>query len=336
MEPRRRNHYDVTNRVCIASPDDVLAEVRRLLGDSYPQLDSAVLSTAFHHYTLLHAGRLPGYATPDTPYHDAQHGLDCTLGAARLIDGHGRCVPAAERISGRRALLGLVIALFHDAGYVRRDGDEAENGAAYTLTHVQRSAEFLERFLPTIGYAAEVPLAMQMVHFTGYERALDSLGVEDPRDRLLGFMIASSDLIVQTADRCYLEKCRDFLFTEFEAAGLAGSAPAGAPAPRYPDRDTLMRGTPAFNAQIWKDRLDGYFGGIHGYFGSHFSGRYGASNPYIEAIEANLARIRRVIASDRWEDLRLRPRAIDAACMRRVLGRRTKASVGKGTIRVAA
>ena len=50
---------------------------------------------------------------------------------------------------------------------------------------------------------------------------LDAIAVDAPRDRALGFMIASSDLMVQTADRCYLEKCRDRLYPEFVLGGVA-------------------------------------------------------------------------------------------------------------------
>ncbi len=320
MESRRRNHYDVTNQICIADPLEVQGEVTRLLSRHDPRFDPAILSTAFRRFTELHAGVLPGYAAADTPYHDAQHSLDCTLGTARLIDGYNRAMPIAERISPRRALLGVLIALFHDSGYVRRNGDRAPNGAAYTLSHVQRSGEFLERILPSLGFAADAPLAGKIVHFTGYEMPLDAIDVHDPRDRALGFMIASSDLMVQTADRCYLEKCRDFLYPEFEVAGLAGPPQPGGPKPLYANVDVLMRGTPEFNAKLWEDRLDGYFGGIYRYFGVHFEGRYGAPDPYTDAIKANLRRMKLAIRSGRFDALRLRPRAVDASCMRNALG----------------
>lgn len=320
MESRRRNHYDVTNQICVADPHEVRDEVTRRLAEHDPLLDSGVLEAAFLTFTHLHAGTLPGYAAADTPYHDAQHSLDCALGTARLIDGHERGVSVAERIGPRRALLGVLIALFHDAGYVRRRGDRASNGAAYALSHVQRSAEFLQRFLPSFGFEQEALLAGRIVHFTGYEMALDDIAVHDPRDRSLGFMIASADLLVQTADRCYLEKCRDFLYPEFEVAGLAGSRQPGGPEPLYADSDSLMRGTPEFNARLWSERLDGYFGGIHRHFGTHFEGRYGGRNPYRDCIDDNLRRIGQAISRGRFDSLSLRPRAIGAACMRRKLG----------------
>src|SRR5690349_2386518 len=121
----RRNHYDVTDRVCIAEPADVLAAVQSILHDQFPDADSAVLLHAFNTFTRLYAGSLPGYVGCDTWYHDAQHGLDCALAMARILDGHERSVPLQRRLGTRRAVLGIVIALFHDAGYIRRDDDSA-------------------------------------------------------------------------------------------------------------------------------------------------------------------------------------------------------------------
>lgn len=319
MQSRRRNHYDVTNQVCIADPQDVLHAVIGLLQRQDSRYQPAGLQAAFRRFTELHAGLLPGYAAADTRYHDAQHSLDCALGTARLIDGYNQAMAPSERISPRRAELGILIALFHDAGYIRRTGDTASNGACYTLSHVQRSSEFLQRNLPSLGFAEEAALAARIVHFTGYEMPLDAIDVHDPLDRALGFMIASSDLIVQTADRCYLEKCRDFLYPEFEVAGLAGTPKIGGPTPVYASVDVLMRGTPAFNDRIWRERLDGYFDGIHRYFSVHFGSRPRAPNPYTDAIKANLRRVKLAIRSGRYDQLRLRPRAVDAAWMRQRL-----------------
>ena len=173
-----------------------------------------------------------------------------------------------------------------------------------------------------LSFQREARLAGRIVHFTGYEMALDDIPVRDPRDRALGFIVGSADLLVQTADRCYLEKIRDFLYPEFEVAGLAGPRRPGGPVPLYADRSELMRGTPEFNARLWSDRLDGYFGGIHRHLGTHFEGRFGGHNPYRDCIDDNLQRIGQAIRSSRFDDLCLRPRAVDAAWMRRSLGLR--------------
>ena len=317
---RRRNHYDVTNRVRVSHPQDVHAEVERLLLALYPDTDRPALTLAFDTYGRLFAGALPGYAGCDTWYHDAQHSLDCALACTRLIDGYERGVEASLRLGRRRALLGVAIALFHDAGYIRRDGDQASNGAEYTLSHVRRSGEFLSGFLPRIGYAFEAGLAARIVHFTGYEMPLDDIDVREPADRMLGFLIASADLLAQTADRCYPEKCRDFLFPEFERCGLAGAARDGGPKPLYGNRHELLNGTPAFNRTLWQERLDGYFGGVHRHLGTHFEGRYGGSNPYIDSIKANLARVARAIEAQRLDLLSYQPEVIGAREMRAIIG----------------
>jgi hypothetical protein len=317
--PRRRNHRDVTGRVRICDPDAVGAAVCALLRGRYPQADLAPVEQAFVSFGRLYAGQLPGYHGCDTWYHDAQHSLDCTLAMARLIDGHERAVPAAQRLGARRAVLGVIIALFHDAGYIRRRGDTARNGAEFTLTHVRRSGEFLRDYLPRIGLRADVARARQLVHFTGYEIALDRIRVRNEGDRTLGFLLGSADVLAQTADRCYLEKCRDFLYREFALCGLAGAPRAEGPQPIYRSADDLLARTAAFNRELWEQRLDGHFCGVHRYLDVHF----GAPNPYAAAIRGHLERIDTLVRTNRLDELRQRPVAINRERLRRILAPRS-------------
>jgi hypothetical protein len=312
----RRNHYDVTDRVRISHPAEVAAAINRILAARYPGIDLQPLDHAIATFGRLYAGWLPGYVGCDTWYHDAQHSLDCALTMVRLLDGHDRSVAADRRLGPRRALLGVIIALFHDAGYIRHSGDRVGNGAEFTLTHVQRSGEFLRAYLPTIGFAEEADLASRVVHFTGYEIALDRIQVSHPLDRMLGFLLGTADVLAQTADRCYLEKCRDYLYREFEYCGLAGTAVPGRPAPIYRSVEDLLQKTPDYNHKLWEERLDGYFGGVHHYLEAHFGG----SNPYRESIEANLLRIGEMIRHGSFDQLKLRPQAIGARELRNILG----------------
>ena len=120
--------------------------------------------------------------------------------------------------------LGLVAALFHDAGYIRRtDESRRLNGAEFTLWHVSRSADFLRAYLPRLGHEDLADTAARLVHFTGYEINIEDIELDDPRDNLLGYLLGTADLIAQMADRCYLEKCRDRLYSEFVLAGVAVS-----------------------------------------------------------------------------------------------------------------
>ena len=208
------------------------------------------------------------------------------------------------------------------------------NGAEFTQTHVRRSGDFLNAYLPQIGFAAEAELASRVVHFTGYEIALDRINVPHPLDRMLGFLLGTADVLAQTADRCYLEKCRDCLYREFEICGMAGAARPGMPPPIYSSTVELLQKTPEFNRKLWEERLDGYFGGVHRYLETHFDGR----NPYADNVEANMIRIRRMNESGRYEGLNRRPRIIDAGELREILARspppqRPKAPPGRAQAR---
>jgi len=315
MSAQRRKHYDVTNTVRVSHPREVYAAVSSLLRRRYAGIDLKPVRQAFDTFGRLYAGTLPGYLGCDTWYHDAQHSLDCTLAMTRLIDGHEASVPPAQQLGPRRAVLGVLIALFHDAGYIRREGEAAKNGAEYTLTHVRRSGEFLATLLPKLGFGAEAAKARQLVHFTGYEVALENIRVRGTRDRMLGFLLGTADVLAQTADPCYLEKCRDFLFREFSLCGLAGSARINGIKPIYRSAEELLRKTPAFNRHLWKDRLDGYFGSVHRYMAVHFGGH----DPYHAAIAAHLAHVARLAREQRLDALRQRPQAINRQRLRRIL-----------------
>ncbi|MGH8708142.1 MAG: hypothetical protein ACREVD_08795, partial [Burkholderiales bacterium] len=212
----RLNQNDVTNKINVEDPDRVRDAVLALFAARYPATDLTPLRRAFADTKSLFQGTFPGYLPCDTLYHDLRHTLDMTLAMARLLDGHERSHAAAERIGARRAMLGMVIALLHDSGYMKRASEaHIENGAVFTKTHVSRSADFLTRYLPRLGFAEEAAAAAKLVHFTGYEMDIDDIMLHDPGDRLLGCLVGTADLIGQMSDRMYLEKCREFLYPEF-------------------------------------------------------------------------------------------------------------------------
>ncbi|HEX9139541.1 MAG TPA: hypothetical protein VF848_07115, partial [Steroidobacteraceae bacterium] len=204
-----------------------------------------------------------------------------------------------------RAMAGMVMALFHDVGYLRRDSDTNQaNGAEFTRTHVSRGIEFQAGYLPQIGLGAWVDVARQIVHFTGYERALEDIVVEDARDLRLGHLLGTADMIAQMADRCYLEKCRDRLYPEFVLGGLAlDTGATGEHLVRYASGLDLLRQTPQFVAETRTKRLEQSFGAAYHYLEILFDGR----NPYIESIERNLAYLDQVLRSESWRMLRRQP-----------------------------
>src|SRR5580692_2123621 len=283
MHDLRRNDYDVTNSVQVSSTAAVTAAVRELFTAAFPGESFDKVAISFEEFDKLFTGRMPGYHGVDTVYHDRQHSLDMTLAMTRLLVGYERSVESRMRIGPERAVMALVTSLFHDAGYIREFGDrQHRNGAEFTLYHVTRSARFLARFLPSIGMESWVPISTRIVHFTGYEIKLNEIQLADPRDRKLGHLLGTVDLIAPMADRCYLEKCRDRLYPEFVLGGIAASPRNdGTMQVRYRSGLDLLRQTPNFVRDTFVDRLQGEFEHAYRFLEPMFSGK----NPYLEAID---------------------------------------------------
>jgi hypothetical protein len=296
MYDLRRNDYDVTNTIQVSSTAATSAAVRDLFVAAWPTESFDKVATAFDDFEKLYTGNMPGYHGVDTLYHDRQHSLDMSLAMARLLVGYERSVDNRLRFGGDRAVMALITALFHDAGYIREFDDlEHSNGAEFTLYHVTRSARFLARYLPSIGLEAWVPIATRIVHFTGYEVKLSQIQLADPRDRKLGHLLGTADLIAQMADRCYLEKC---------LGGIAAATGTdGALQVRYSSGLDLLRQTPEFVRETRVERLEREFEHAYRYVEPLFGGR----NPYFEAIDRNLGYLSRILRTERWPMLRRNP-----------------------------
>ena len=283
----RRNDYDVTNTVRVSSPSAVCAAVHGIFSSLYPRDSFKPMSRAFLDFQRLFNGEYPGYYGCDTVYHDIQHTLDMTLANARLIAGFEMSNPIRDQLGPRRAVVALVTSLFHDAGYIRRhDDDEFSNGAEVTSFHVSRSARFLENYMPQIGFADFAATAAQIVHFSGYEVRPEQIRVAEPKDRRLGHLLGTADLMAQMADRCYLEKCRDRLYPEFVLAGIAVEKDGhGNETVNYASGDDLLKKTDDFYRNSVRTRLENNFESVYEYANVLFDG----TNPYLLAIEKNLA-----------------------------------------------
>lgn len=302
----RRNDFDVTNTVQVSSPAAVRNAVYEIYSQVFPGAALDKLWLAFYDFERLFSGRFPGYLGCDTTYHDMQHTLDMTLALSRLVAGYERSVEPKDRLGAERALMAVIVSLFHDAGYIRHKERDAEyaNGAEFTMHHVSRSADFLRRYLPTLGMARDVGVASMIVHFTGYELDLDKIELDDPRDIICGHLIGTADMIAQMADRCYLEKCRDRLYNEFVVGGVAiENARPGEYMVRYKSGEDLLEKTPIFYQQVMRERLNRKFNHAYRYIEVLYDGR----NPYIEAITNNVKHLVRVIESGDWSLLRRRP-----------------------------
>lgn len=295
----RKGRHDPTGEVDLENFREVEAAIGTIMSKLYgaawrgEELAAAV-NTVVDAFRGEHAGLL----RCDTPYHDLPHALETGLAMARLLDGYARSLKSGsgEGIDSDRALLGILLAIGHDLGMLRHEEEQHLWGAVLTPIHEERGVDFLRRYL------AQTPLAQfadkaELIMATRLGFAMPAAWSRS--DRLLASLVASADLLSQMADRCYLEKCRDFLFLELSAAGLAGTASS-----RFPDRETLLAKTPAFYTDLVRRRLDEEFSGVHRLMAHHFDGR----DPYGEAIHRNLDYLNELLASGDFTRLRRQPR----------------------------
>jgi hypothetical protein len=297
----RRNENDVANKVNVEDPAQVRDSVLALFGARYPGADFTALRRGFNDFTALFSGCYPGYLACDTLYHDMRHSLDMTLALARLVDGHDRVAGTAEQLGPRRATLGVLVALLHDSGYLKRSSEaEVDNGAVFTKVHVSRSADFIASYLPKIGFAEEAQLASRLVHFTGYEMDVEDIRVDDLRDRMVGCMVGAADLIGQMSDRMYLEKVHSFLYEEFVWGKIARDVVDGREVVRYTSGDDLIIKTPGFYEYVARSRIEKKLGGVDRYAEAHFGG----ASLYQTEIERNMNFLRATIETAELHRLR--------------------------------
>jgi len=135
-------------------------------------------------------------------------------------------------------------------------------------------------------------VAPSILHFTGYERAVETIDLEDPMFRLIGSLLGSADIIAQMSDRCYLEKCRDRLYPEFVAGGITRKKTHNGEVVVFESSDDLLRKTPSFYQNASR-RLDQDLGGAYRYAEAHFGG----GNLYMDALRQNIRFVERAAAS---------------------------------------
>jgi hypothetical protein len=289
---------DPAGEVDLHNTQQVGSYIHGVLDAFYPQHGAlSHLSTAIADVAAAYRGDYPGLLRCDTLYHDLRHALDTAVATARLVSGLNqyRRAQGEPLIDAQQAVLTIILALFHDIGLLRRTDESHLFGAQLTPVHEERSVAFAKNYLSSTPLAAWSTYA-DIILLTKLSFALPKSWKEPWRT--LACCIATADILSQSADRAYLEKCRDFLFLEFSAFGLAGFP--GAP---YPDRNTLLAKTPSFHSGLIRQRLDEEYGGVHRYLDLHFNGH----NPYRRAIQDNLRHLEKMLATGDFSGMRREP-----------------------------
>ncbi|MFZ5503217.1 MAG: hypothetical protein ACOY3V_06810 [Pseudomonadota bacterium] len=285
IPPIRRSNFDVTNTVDVTDPNAVSHAVESIFLNIFPHGNPHILRQAIHDIAQMYRGEHPLYVACDTSYHDLQHILDVTLASARLMDGYERSHKKDDRLGEELFVFGILMALFHDSGYLRKRGsEEHRRGAEFTLVHVSRSSDLLKEYLHSIGMDQLAEKAAHIVHYTGYEVPVERIIVPAPAFRAVGSLVATADMLAQMSDRCYLEKCHDRLYQEFLLGGITKKTNAqGKEEVIFASPRDLVMKTPTFYRGA-KKRMDESLMSVHRYAESQFNGQ----NLYLEAVERNI------------------------------------------------
>lgn len=240
--------------------------------------------------TRLFAGQHAGYQALDMRYHNQEHTLQATVCACRMLEG--RHAAGVLPSLGRRECESLLAAvLLHDTGYVKRQEDTTGTGAKYTFVHEQRSCEFAEGYLPSVGFSAdEMAEINAAIRCTGPRNKIANVQFPRPAARVLATLVVTADYLSQMAAPDYVDKL-PALFREFEEANDFN----GVPRQERPFQSVaqLIRATPMFWEKVVRPMLDRDLDAVYRFVALLPDG----TNPYLAGVESNLARIRALAAA---------------------------------------
>ena len=277
--------------VSTKNPRAVELEVQASYLDLFPAGDREFVPRIFGWATECFTGRYGDYQAIDAHYHDFEHTLQGTLCMGRLL--RGRHLAGAEPQWTQRIVeLGLLAILLHDTGYLKKREDKEGTGAKYTVTHVERSAEFAAELLQRKGFSAKDIHAVQnMIRCTGVDAKLSTIPFQSELEKVVGFALGTADLLGQMAAEDYVDKL-PILFSEFDEAAKFShdhthfiSMFAGA--------KDLMQKTPIFWEKYVQTKLNREFGGLYKFLNEPYPS---GANEYMDKIESNMERLRRKLA----------------------------------------
>ena len=257
------------------SPAAVLEEVKGIFISSYPVREFEDVRKVYADFIRLYDGKYPGYCACRTHYHDKMHITDALLAMARLMDGYNA---GHKKIPVRAAKLGLMAAIFHDAGFIQSVHDLSGTGAKYTLSHVGRSVHFVKTYFAKNNFSkSDARAVANMILCTDMAIPVEKIRFAGSAERTAGLMLGAADLLGQMASRCYLERLL-ILYKEFREGHVKG----------YASELELLRKTLDFSKFI-RNRLTVTLENTAQYARFHFKRAYRINKDfYREAMEKQL------------------------------------------------
>lgn len=273
-------------------PAVVAAHVIARFRIMHPRCDSGAkfLARLFDDITQVFTGRHPDYQANDLRYHDYEHTLQATLCLIALLEGrhHSGDKP---KLTCRQAELAIASALLHDSGYQRHHSDTTGTSAKYTFMHVLRSCSFAATYLPSLGVSLEeIHGVLSAIRSTGPTSKIQEQPFHTPVERFVGCALATADYLGQMAAADYPDEL-GYLYAEFKESYAYFNVPVKDRP--FKSASALRQNTPAFWRKVVRPKLDNDFEGVYRYLAYPYPD---GPNPYLEAVEANMAIIERRFA----------------------------------------
>jgi hypothetical protein len=273
--------------VATKDPTAVEAEAQAAFLTIFPNGDRLFVPRIFGWVIEAFTGNYRDYQAVDAHYHDFEHTLQGTLCFVRLLRGR-HLAGAQPPMTPRMFQLGLAAILLHDTGYLKKRDDTAGTGAKYTVTHVERSADFAGQLLAEKGFnPAEIKAVQNMILCTGVDAKLSAIPFQGELERITGFALASADLLGQMAAEDYVDKL-PVLYAEFvEAVNYSNSRDHFIAS--FVSAADLMRRTPSFWQESVQVKLEKDYNGVFHFLNSPYPD---GPNEYLNRIAANMQRLK--------------------------------------------
>jgi hypothetical protein len=273
--------------VVTKDPTAVEVEVQAAYLGIFPEGDAMFVPRVFGWAIECFTGNYGDYQAVDARYHDFEHTLQGTLCMARLLRGR-HLARSHPQLTQKMFQLGLLAILTHDTGYLKKRDDTEGSGAKYTVTHVDRSAEFAKALLTEKKFSPpDIQAVQNMIHCTGVDAALSVIPFQSDLERVIGHALGTADLLGQMAAEDYVEKL-PVLYAEFsEAAHFAKGKPHFIS--MFSSATDLMQKTPTFWEKYVQLKLTRDFGGLYRFLNDPYPD---GPNYYLQRIEANMAKLR--------------------------------------------
>jgi hypothetical protein len=271
----------------------VAAFARGKFSAMYPGAGLHWLERVFADMDDLFSGRNRDYAAVDIRYHDFEHTLQATLCLVLLLAGRHKA-GVEPKLNARQFELALSAVLLHDAGYIKLRSDTVGTGAKYTFCHVLRSCAFAASYLPTLGATDyEVEAVLGAINCTGPTKQVSRLHFREQVERIIGCALATADYLGQMAAPDYPEEL-GILFEEFQESDNFIHLPSSRRT--FKSADDLINLTPVFWKQFVLPKLESDFQAVYRFLARPYPhGR----NAYLDAVEKNIAKLKRRVASRR-------------------------------------